>query len=44
MAIVEELIMDADDEIRGATLRKATCRDKAEIVSHPLQKLFPLEI
>jgi len=44
MAIVEELIKGADNVIRGAKVRKAACKGKTEILSRPLQKLFPLEI
>ena len=44
MAIVEKLVKGADSEIRGAKVRKATCKGKSEVLSRPIQKLFPLEI
>ena len=42
VGIVEELIKGRDGEIRGAKVRKSQ-RGKIEILSRPLQKLFPLE-
>ena len=44
MAIVEGLIKGADNEIRGAKVREARYKGKSEVLSRPIQKLFPLEI
>ena len=44
MAIVEGLIKGADNEIRRAKVRKARYKGKSEVLSRPIQKLFPLEI
>lgn len=43
LGIVEKLVTGKDGQIRGARVRKATTRGKPEILSRPLQKLFPLE-
>lgn len=44
MATIEELIKGVDNEIGGAMVRKATYRGRSEILSRPIQNLFPLGI
>ena len=43
MGVIEELITGKDGQVRGAKVRKLG-RGKFEILTRPLQKLYPLEI
>ena len=43
MGVIEELIAGKDGQVRGAKFRKLG-RGKFEILTRPLQKLYPLEI
>eukprot|EP00794_Sanderia_malayensis_P015559 gene15559-biopygen13271 len=42
VGIIEDLVKGKDGEIRGAKVRKVS-KGKVEVLSRPLQKLFPLE-